>query len=86
MADIQSARAFIEEAITALAVDTWRSPAGSDLIEWTKVSPIEANIAEELDRIDRALGVKGASMFAPIADQIRQAMIALHGAKEALKP
>lgn len=82
MSDLATAKAFIDEAINALAIEMYR---GRDLGDMQKVDPIEATIAEELDRIDRALGPRGQSMFAPLADNVRQAMAALHGAKNALE-
>ena len=81
MADIANARAFINEAIDALAIEAYR---GMDVDRMTRVDPIEATIAIELERIDGALGPRGQSMFAGLADNVKQAMAALHGAKAAL--
>lgn len=80
--DAKNAMAFIDEAIAALAIEMYR---GSDLESMVAVSPIEATIAVDLERIDSALGPRGNSMFAPMAEQIKQAMAALHGAKQALE-
>lgn len=79
--DVPTARAFIEEAIDALAIEMYR---GVETDEMERVAPIGATIAVELERVDRALGPAGQSMFATLADNIRQAMAALHGAKAAL--
>lgn len=82
MPDLATARAFIDEAIHALSIEMYR---GVDTDRMERVDPIEATIAVELERIDSALGPKGQSMFAPMADNVKQAMAALHGAKDALK-
>ena len=82
MADLQSARAFIDEAIEALSIEMYR---GTSLDNMQPVDPIEATIAIELERVDSAIGPAGHSMFAGLADNVKQAMAALHGAKEALK-
>jgi len=79
--DIPTALAFIDEAIDALSIEMYRGPS-VDRME--SVDPIEATIAVELERIDSALGPRGQSMFAALADNVKQAMAALHGAKNAL--
>ena len=81
MGDVATARAFIEEAIDALAIEMYR---GTDIDNMRPVDPIEATIAVELERIDSALGPRGQSMFAALAENVKQAMAALHGAKQAL--
>lgn len=80
--DIQTAKAFIDEAIDALSIEMYR---GIDPERMERVDPIEATIAVELERIDSALGPRGQSMFASLADNVKQAMAALHGAKAALE-
>lgn len=82
MSDIRTALAFIDEAIEALSIEMYR---GFDPERMERVDPIEATIAVELERVDSALGPRGQSMFHPIAESIKQAMAALHGAKAALK-
>lgn len=82
MADIQTALAFINEAIEALSIEMY---SGRDTRDMTRVDPIEATIAVSLERVDSAIGPRGESMFAAIANDIKQAMIALHGAKQALE-
>lgn len=81
MVDIATARAFIDEAIEALSVEMYR---GRDTDRMERVDAIEATIAVELERVDSAIGPKGTSMFAALADNIKQTMAALHGAKAAL--
>jgi len=75
------ALAFIDEAIDALTIQAWR---GQDVDNMVRVPPLEATIAIELDRVDCAIGPKGKSMFAPLADNVKQAMAALHGARNAI--
>lgn len=81
MADLQTAVAFIDEAIEALSIEMWR---GQDTDRMDRVDPIEATIAVHLERVDSALGPRGESMFAALAEDVKQAMAALHGAKAAL--
>ena len=82
--DIQTARAFVDEAIDALSIEMYRAPA-HDTDNWSPVDPIEATIAISLERVDSAIGPRGESMFAALAENIKQAMAALHGAKAALE-
>ena len=82
MMDVETAKVFIDEAIDALAIEAHRGPTPNQM---KHVDPIGATIAIELERIDRALGPSGASMFAPLAENVKQAMSALHGAKQALE-
>lgn len=82
---IENARHAIDEAITALSVEMHRSPADGDL-DWTPVDPIQATIAIHLERVDSAIGLSGTSMFWPLAESIKQAMAALHLAKQELRP
>lgn len=81
MADLQTAVAFIDEAIEALSIEMWR---GQTAERMDRVDPIEATIAVDLERIDSAVGPRGQSIFATLAENVRQAMVALHGAKNAL--
>jgi hypothetical protein len=81
MTDIASARIFIDEAIEALSIEMY---SGTDPRNMERVDDIEATIAVYLERVDSALGPRGQSMFAPMAENVKQAMAALHGAKQAL--
>lgn len=78
----EDALAFVEEAIAAISLEVWR---GRDIDEMVKVSGPDCTIAIELDRLDGALGPRGSSMFAPMAESIRQCAIALYAARQALK-
>lgn len=80
---MSDALAYIEEAIDALSIHMERSPAEGDL-SFAPVAPIEATIAIELERVDSALGLRGQSMFFPLAERIKQAMVAMHAARAAL--
>lgn len=80
MVEVETARAYIAEAIEALTLEAYRITDGGE----ERIDAIEATIAIELERVDCAIGRRGESMFAAIAESIRQAVIALHGAKMAL--
>lgn len=70
----------IEAAIKALTVEAYRS---TNLNDW---EPVETfTIAEELDRVDCAIGPRGTSMFSGLAHTIREAHTELIAARNALK-
>lgn len=79
--DINQARRAIDEAIDALSIEMWRE---GFLGKLERVYNPESSIAIELDRVDRAIGPAGKSMFGALALDINQAMIALYEAKAAL--
>ena len=81
MSDIETARRAIDDAIDALSIEMWR---GRDLDKMERVHSPEACIAIELDRVDRAIGPAGQSMFAALSQQVTHAMIALFEARNAL--
>lgn len=72
---------FVEEAIHALTLEMWR---GTGVDDMQKVTGPECTIAAELDRVDRAIGPKGTSMFANLAENVTQCVIALYAARDAL--
>ncbi|WP_097091806.1 hypothetical protein [Novosphingobium sp. Chol11] len=78
---ISDALAHLDDALDALTLEAYRG-AGTDSME--RVAPIQATLAIELERIDMALGPRGQSMFAPIAEEIKRAVIAIVAAKESL--
>lgn len=78
---IADAKAHLDEAMRLLVLEAWR---GSELDDMQPVDHF--TIAEELERVDRALGPKGQSMFAPIADAVRSAYVEIRAAREALEP
>lgn len=72
----------VEEAIEALSLEVYRGETPESM---DRVNGPDCTIAIELDRIDSALGPRGESMFAPMAERVRQCTIALYEAREALK-
>jgi hypothetical protein len=70
----------LEEAKRVLCLEAYR---GSHLDDMQPVC--DFTIAEELERIDSALGPRGKSMFAPLADSIRTAYVEISAALNALK-
>ncbi|WP_191969579.1 hypothetical protein [Neorhizobium galegae] len=69
----------LDAAIKALCLEAYRADDPADL------SALEHfTIAEDLKRIDSAIGTKGASIFARIADSIQEAYIEILVAREAL--
>lgn len=83
----QDALAHLDDALHALTIEAHTCSArdaGTELEKWERVPPIQATLAIELERIDSALGPRGKSMFAPIAESIKQAVIAIVAAQNAL--
>lgn len=78
----RDALAFVEEAIEAISLEMWR---GCDPDHMERVEGPECTIVIELERIDSALGVKGTSMFAHMAEQVRQCAVALYAARDELR-
>ena len=69
----------LNEAIEQLTLEAYR---GADLNNMVRVD--DFTIARELKRIDSALGPKGASIFAPMADCIIAAYVEIRAARDAL--
>jgi len=84
MSGVADAKLHLDEAMNFLTLEAYRVPLDElgDVGEQHRVS--DFTLAEELERIDRALGPKGKSMFAPIADHIRSAYVEIKAAREAL--
>ncbi len=77
-----NALAFVNEAIKALSLnEAYRETLSGQMVP---MPAIEASIAVELERVDRAIGPAGTSMFAHLAECITEAMIALHAARDVL--
>lgn len=72
----------VQEAIDALSVEVWRGPT---LDKLRQVTGPDCTIAEELDRVDRTIGPRGASMFGKLAECVREAVVALYMAKAELE-
>ena len=79
---ISDALAHLDDALDALTLEAYRGP---DTDSMERVAPIQATLAIELERIDMALGPRGQSMFAPIAEEIKRAVIAIVAAQESLR-
>lgn len=77
-----SAADAIEHLKAAAAALTLEAYRGSDPTDMVRADHF--TIAEELDRIDRAIGPKGSSMFAAMADRIRDAYVEILAARTAL--
>jgi hypothetical protein len=76
---VQDAKAHLDEAMRFLTLEAWRGPSPDQL------EPVaDFTIAEELERIDRALGQIGKSMFARLADDVRSAYVEIKAARQAL--
>ncbi len=84
MGSITDARIHLDEAMSLLTLEAYRAPADrpSDDLKWEKMP--DFTLAEELERIDSALGPKGQSMFASMADKVRSAYVEIKAARQAL--
>lgn len=80
MAEIADAIAHLDAAIKELVLEAYRSADG------VSFSPVDHfTIAEELKRVDCAIGLSGQSMFARLADHIVAAYVEIVAAKAALE-
>ena len=77
---VADAKIHLDEAIQRLTLECWRGPTPEQCTERVE----DFTLAEELERIDRAIGGKGRSMFALIADDIRSAYVEVKAARAAL--
>lgn len=83
---IATAVTHLGEAMKLLTLECHRAPAdapGDERLKWEAVE--DFTLAEELERIDRALGPKGKSVFASIGDSVRRAYVEIKAAHDALK-
>ena len=76
---VQDAKVHLEEAMRLLTLEAYRGSGPDDM---ERVD--DFTLAEELERIDRALGPRGQSMFAPIGDAVRSAYVEIKAAHQAL--
>jgi hypothetical protein len=76
---VQDARLHLDEAMRFLTLEAYRGTGPDDMQRAD-----DFTIAEELERIDRALGPKGRSVFAGLADCVRSAYVEIKAAREAL--
>ncbi len=77
---VSDAKLHLEEAMQLLTLEAYR---GSDLDEMERVG--DFTIAEELERIDQAIGPKGSSVFAGMGDRVRSAYVEIKAAYQALE-
>jgi hypothetical protein len=74
------ARLHLDEAMKLLTLEAYRGPDAESM------APVDDfTIAEELERIDGALGPRGQSMFARLGDRVRSAYVEIKAAREALE-
>ena len=81
-----AALAHIDEAMSLLTLECYRAPADTPpdaRMRWTPVS--DFTLAEELERIDSALGPAGNSMFAWMGDKVRRAYVEIKAARKVLE-
>lgn len=75
----QDAILHLDEAMRFLTLEAYRVDHSGNETE-----ALDFTIAEDLERIDRAIGPKGESIFAKIGDSIRSAYVEIKAAREAL--
>lgn len=75
----EDAKIHLDEAMRLLTLEAYQ---GRDLDEMERVE--DFTIAEELERVDRAIGPKGASLFASLGDAVRSAYVEIKAARQAL--
>ncbi|PTS73808.1 hypothetical protein DBR17_17815 [Sphingomonas sp. HMWF008] len=79
------ALAHLDEAMDALTLEGWLMPADGFVRQWTRMEEIEMTIAEELKRVDGAIGGHGKSMFALLGQEIIRAVVEIEAARRALR-
>ena len=77
---IADAKIHLDEAAELLRMKAWRMDPRGSMEEISHFT-----IAEDLDRIDRAIGPKGESMFGKISDLIRGSYVEILAARAALE-
>jgi len=75
--------AHLDEALDALTLEGFSYDPATGASE--RLPGIQCTLAVELERVDAALGPRGQSMFAPIAEEIKRAVIEIVAAKQALE-
>jgi hypothetical protein len=79
MSSIQDARIHLDEAIEHLTLEAYRGRTPE-----TMERDFNFTLAEELERVDRAIGPAGKSIFFAIAASIRAAFVEVKAARAAL--
>jgi hypothetical protein len=77
---VNDAKAHLDEALQTLTLEAYR---GRDPKNMQRVD--DFTIAEDLERIDCAIGPRGESIFAKIAANIRLAYVEIKAARQALE-
>lgn len=72
----------IEAALEALCIEGISIDARTG--ERTPIAPLTLSIADELERMDAAIGTKGRTGLAALADAVRTALVELAAAHRAL--
>lgn len=80
MSGVKDVAAHLDEAIKILTGEVW---VGTETSSMKRQDGVCVTVME-LERIDCALGPKGKSMFAPMADQIQSAYVEIKAARAAL--
>lgn len=85
MPRIEDAKIHLDEAMQHLRIEAYRvefpdDPEGRP----TETPLLDFTIAMELERIDQAIGPRGKSMFASLADNVRSAYVEIKAARQAL--
>lgn len=83
MTRLADALAHLDGAIAALTMRAIDVAPGASGIE-RAVPTLQFTLGEELDRIERAMGPKGSTVFSVMADNIREAVIEIEAARLAL--
>jgi hypothetical protein len=78
--EIHDAIVHLDAAVAALTLEAYK---GRDFDRMERVEHF--TIAEELKRVDSALGPKGESMFGAMAELILEAYVEILAAREALR-
>lgn len=79
MVHTQDAKLHLDEAMRFLTLEAFRID-----LDGNETEALDFTIAEDLERIDRAIGPRGESIFAKIGDDIRSAYVEIKAARAAL--
>jgi hypothetical protein len=79
---VKTALIHMDAALTALTLEAEMRRDGDT--QWRKIPRMQFTIAEELDRIDAALGPRGSSVLAALASDVREAVVEIVAAMQAL--
>lgn len=76
----------LDDAIAALTMDGFVVPASLTHCDApvARVPQLQLTVADDLERIDAAIGPKGKSVLWPIAQEIKRAIVEIEAARLAL--